>query len=114
MRTKSIEKTYNWYEDKETIQSEILTMDDVAIIDSYGEKYDHVFITKLDVLQNFIDEVCAVERQTESLIRAFWIVNIVYMSYYKKPRIKTLHSFYQIRHALMQKQKLHKKASTNH
>ena len=103
MANKSIQKSFNWYDDRESILTEILCGADQMFIEVCKEKGDE-YLSSLDNTEIFINEVAALERtHTQSLIRAFWIVNLVYMHYYRKPKWKNLETYYVIRCAYHEK-----------
>lgn len=113
MPDRSIFYSFSWEENEEDIKNDIIQYEDIPIIDSYVGKPDDFFL-KLDVLNTFIDEVHRISREHKiTLIRAFWIVNIVYRTYFKKSRIKTMDVFYHVRKANIEKQKQMKKLHEN-
>lgn len=86
---------FTWEENQIDIMCEIIRDQDMDIINRLGQNDDQYF-RKLDERIEFVNEVTKLSKEME-LFRAFWIVNLVYLNYYRKPKYKNVHVFYKIR-----------------
>jgi len=86
---------FTWDENQIDIMCEIIRDQDMDIINSLGQN-DEQYYRMLDSRKGFVDEVTKLSSKLE-LFRAFWIINLVYLNYFRKPKYKNVQVFYKIR-----------------
>jgi hypothetical protein len=93
--TKAECNEFNWLQNQIEIMCDILNESDIQMIEAMKENDQHYFIL-LDQPSKFIDEVTRLSGKLP-LIRAFWVVNLVYLEYYRKTKYNNLQCFYVVR-----------------
>lgn len=90
---------YNWSEHQIEIICDLLKDGDMERVEEL-QKSDQSYFNLLDTKRGFVDEVTKLSGNME-LSRAFWIINLAYVHYFRKPKFKNVHVFYRIRDRVM-------------
>lgn len=88
-------KDLTWEEDQLEIMCDLVTDQDMDIVNQLSQN-DEEYFRKLDHRSGFVHEVAKLSSKMP-LFRAFWIINLVYLNYYRKPKYKNVQVFYKVR-----------------
>lgn len=84
-----------WEDDQLEIMCDVVRDQDMDIVNQLSQN-DEQYFRRLDKRSGFVDEVTKLSSKM-ALFRAFWIINLVYLNYYRKPKYKNVRVFYKVR-----------------